>query len=579
MSLNVVQIYPQDQSTGLARNISVSALFDCEIDEDIISSGGFVIATTAKNLLAVGPVTGSYDFGSDPLNSTQFQGIVDGSFTFERIELDSLDEYTGDDDYTGDGSLWRTKVSFTPSTPFDRATTYTVLISNGTSTRTIFSVAESITGTGGLRITGPYTGSTEETVVLTIVESGARGTARFSYHTTSHPDESSLIFTSRSKQELFDGVYVSFDSGDYEVGDTFTFALKPQETLSDIYGWSFTTVDSYEATPPEDDPAQTLIDSILNGSTRVDGISYSPEFYVVDCDPENGEAFLQLDTDTITITFNTDIDSDTIDHTTVYLSVSAVDGSPDTETSVIDNDDVGLTVNGEKLTIYFGGSESLLENNIISVVLSPSIQSTDGVSLAEYEYYFVTMLDPLYNYPENVYLQIGSIIGMNFSEDIIFRFLYKYSKEADVLNFSSVDDTLTTKAVLYWKYIRAEWVLCKTLYALLYNIYSAGTSKSKKLGDFAIEFDSARLLKAIDEAKHCIDELTPQLKFGGTVEGKNFIGAVPGAYDPDRAIIGRGITNALDNGTYPWVDTDVYFRIDSDYVGSRWSRRRKGKSI
>ena len=585
MAPSIVSITPQDGDTGVARLKVIEVLFDQEMDHDSLENGGFALATQASNVLTSGPTSRGEapEIGEDPLYSGSFEGLVEGSFSFVAIDNDSTDEYTGDDDTTGDGSLWRTKLQFTPTYPLSSGVQYTVLLSSNISTRTTYTVVKTpSTADGNVIVGGPYTGTGTHTVYVTITEGGARGTAKYTWRVDSG-EESDEAYTSRYAVAFDDGITAKFSRGTYVAGDVFSFVVKVSDTLDDIYGWSFTSATGEPASPPSE-TVTTVIEALVEGETTVDGGLSASDFYVEKAIPANGSAHLPLTTDTIILYFSDDIDADTVDEDSVILEVVAVDGDPDIDIPDGGEPDYTLTVSGAQLTISFGASATILyNNNAVQVLVTDDVQSTSGITVAQYSYYFTTVYSPLYIHPTQIYTKVGSIIGNDFPEDILYRLLYRYSKHADVLNFTSVDTATSTTGSTYWKYVRGEWIICMAVRDLLLNQSGASSNVQKKLADLSIKFGgNANVKDALQDAERCVADFEPQLKSGGTVEGFHCTGGIKGAHDADQPILGRDWVGDMDNGRHPYVNADLFYFITGTSntrgirMGSHYARRKRG---
>jgi len=581
MPPSIVTVSPPASSTGVLLNEPVTILFDQEIDEDSIRNGALIVSTTAYRVIRTGPTPIDYEdyIPPDTLSTNGFRGIIDGTYTFERINLTDTDSYEGVDDTTGDGSLWRTQVVFQPTLNFESSKSYSIILSADTSSRTIFDVVETKTGTGSILTKGPYTGSVDDTYTISITTAGNRQTGKFSWVRSSDGASGSDLDLSRIWYALDEdtNVYIKFEKGVYDSGDSFVFVVKPGEELTDLYAWSFQT-GLVEGEAPEV-PADLIEGSEVVGSTVIGDETPTSSFYISSVSPEQGSGNLPLSTSLITFRFSEEIDPTTVVvGTSIYAEGLSVDNiwndNDDPLYPAMGDLDISVEVDGKILTVILGADSGslLVNNNEIRIWLTEDIKSISDVALDDYLYYFTTRYSPIYADISQVYNKIGSAIGDTFPEDIIYRLLLRYSKTADILSYG-----ITMEGETRWKLLRSEWVLCNTVADILKNAVALlGTSSAKKrLADLSITYDSSgsKLSGMLTEARKCIATLEEEMRRATTT---TVCGGVKGARDPEDFNAGRYISPFADPAL-PYMNASFSAWIPStQYVSGRFTRKILG---
>jgi hypothetical protein len=179
--------------------------------------------------------------------------------------------------------------------------------------------------------------------------------------------------------------------------------------------------------------------------------------------------------------------------------------------------------------------QQIHQNDVVEITIGSGIQDLSGsVHLEEqYEFEFMTTANPAYTNLRKVRLEVGSFV-QGVPDATLQTKILEASLEADVLSFlpTKVNDKL-------YKHARREYVTCLTADGLLNNVAS-GSLKSKRLGDLAVEYDTASLAKAMDRVKDCMDKWLPQLLAGGGSKAASQPSyVVKGEKDPDRPLVSR----------------------------------------
>jgi len=124
-------------------------------------------------------------------------------------------------------------------------------------------------------------------------------------------------------------------------------------------------------------------------------------------------------------------------------------------------------------------------NNLLEITLASGIASLDGVNLdEEYEFFFTTEYDPLYADERKLRLEAGGLLT-GVPSHTLCTALLEASIEADCITFvtTHINDKL-------YQHARREYVACKAAMIVASNVLAGGgILKSKKLGDFAVEYD------------------------------------------------------------------------------------------
>jgi hypothetical protein len=324
---SIVTVSPANNSTGVYLKAPIEVIFDQEIDPTSV----VIVLEGPDGDRWSGPDMSYWeDPNEDPntsiLTSPGYKGILAGTFTFSKIDTDGNEVSTYD--YSGQGSLWRTKVTYTPDYPFGPLVNYKVYLYGdeedgdalevGVSARTVFDAVKGANlGDGDAFFYGGYTGTISDKFIVQMIETGESGQVRFQWYKESDPSIVRQMESSRKRQLLTDGVYVYF-RGDHQIGDTFSSVVKPAERLQTSYYWSFTTGSGNIQVVPD-----------TAGSTGI-GLSSSltdAGFEVVEITPENRTTNLVPTTvQTITVKFNKKIDVSTITDESVRIWSEPVNG-------------------------------------------------------------------------------------------------------------------------------------------------------------------------------------------------------------------------------------------------------------
>ena len=299
MTFTVTKVIPEDDDKGIALLQTITAEFTEAVDIDSVTNGHFLVATTAKNLVASGSdfhyLTRSADLNDDILSSPEFKGILNGNFSF------SEDLKT---------------VRFDPSEPMEPNTLHSVMLSKEILTRTIGPIVtgqygHDNLGTGYIALKGPYEGSQEDTLWIEIVTPGALRVATFRYWYASDPSFGSEPITLDNEIAIEDNITILFAEGDYKTDDAFSAWLKPGIGLDELYMWTFATGSGSLVAPPETDKSRSLIGVTLT-EAQLSGSQTTSAFELLSANPSDSAVDVDPDTRTFIMTFNKEIDPTTV---------------------------------------------------------------------------------------------------------------------------------------------------------------------------------------------------------------------------------------------------------------------------
>jgi hypothetical protein len=545
-------VHPTVSGLGVTVNDQAWVLFDRAMDETTLSAGCFFLTgpdfdtwigpgmDVANDVLSAG--SGS----EDVLESPGFEGIVQGSYSFERVSLtDPPTTVTGVYDTVGSGHLYRTKVLFSPTNRLQGDTEYTVHLSGdddgsdaghmGVSAITVFDTVGSgyNIGSNDVQFTGGYIGSYDDRFEVQIVTSGYVGTSRFQYTRTSEPGN--VFGPFRTKQGgvlLADCVTVEFpDDGFYHYGDRWAALVQPREIFEGNVIYPFKTGSGSIVELPAT-TSTTVLGDIPTPETATAG-STEASFGVSATSPVDNATNLQIPAGPYTLqaTLNSAINPATVT-SGVSASVTIQDVEGEGYPTELDADP---SASGSVLSIVVP-SGSLPNNKLVTATIAATVAGTNGVTLGDaYSWSFTTTYNPMYTTLRRIRLSIGNFI-QDVPNDTINFAIYMASLMADELTWNT-DDADSD----YYEFVRQQWAHCKAEEILLMNtIGGSGSLKSKQLGDLRVEYNtSGDSTPALDRALQCQQKWEGALMAGGRQVQKPSM-VVKGALDPDRPPVGRG---------------------------------------
>lgn len=552
----VDSVHPAVSGIAVIVSDTIWVLFDREVDEQSVRENLFVEGPDQDAWS--GPDLNYYykrvseGEEEDFLSSPNFRGFVQGEYSFEKINSGDLDTYTGWD-YGGHGSIWRTKVVFTPDKALTPNTTYNVHLigdenlsddlDTGVRTRTVFDTVKGTNiGTGEASFTGLYTGAaSSDTLHVKIYgTAGAAGTARFVWYRGSDIATVYGPFTAyRGTVTITDGVSIVFGDGTFEINDNFSVVVKTGTIYEGSLVWPFTTGSGSIAAVPSS-LSTSVIGEPVAGTTTA-----TTEFSVSSTSPENRATNLDTVVDaavTVTINFSEDVDATTVSASTVTVNIEAVNGDESAFTaSGLYTPTISVSGSAVALSIPSG---IINENNVVTVTLDDSISSSDGTSLSEdYEFYFTSTYTPLYSSLRKVSLEYGAYLS-NVPDDTINLAILEASLASGYLTWGPEITTLTygteNSVEDYYQWARREFVTCKAAETLITNILGVGQGlKSKRLADFEVQYDTKALEQGLEKALGCLGKWEKVMNDRGlTVKSPTYV--VKGEDDPNAPPVGRG---------------------------------------
>lgn len=582
----IVSTSPSSGAEGVPTNLTISVVFDQEVDTFRLKNGGIFLEGPDESK-AIGP--GMLDL--DPpetdeeefLSSPGFKGIKDVDYTFLRVDGsgNSVDYYDYGDTAQA-GQIYRTKVILTPKRILQSLTEHTVYIVGdedvtdeydfGLSSRSVFDPIKGPNlGTGDIVFYGGYTGATRQQFSIEITSAGGPGTATYEWWTNTDPLHRTGT-SSLGYRLLKEGLKIKFLEGQqYQVGDLFTVWCDVPEYMSGAYKFSFIT----SSNAPETLPASS---TLLSGSGGSTSSTSSASLTVSSTDPEDREAFVDPDLTTITINFSSSPLGSTVTDSSVTVKGHAVDGSRTGNPAYTEVLTKSLSLLDAALTITLDPNEVFV-NNLIVVTLGSSIANADGNTLgSNYEFFFGTELTPFYAGIRHVRLRLGSL-GNYYPDETIALAIWDASREADAFatHILAVTDSDG------YERARQQFVVCFAAWVLVSGGSGAsGESVRKRLGDFDVSRSPASGSTGLDDdLKACVDYYQMIMEQGGeTGLVHKPLNVVKGDADIDAPHSGRlweipevpvGNARVLYSGSRRWYKTHLS-KLRNSVQRTRWRK-------
>jgi hypothetical protein len=573
-------IHPTASGIGVPTNDQIWVLFDRAIDETTIAGGNFFVTGPDFDTWSGPDLQLFHDresVGDEeyPLESPGYHGLVQGTFSYERISLSDLSVVSGIDT-VGSGALYRTKAIFTPTNQLQANTEYTVYLSGdedttdsfstGIASRSVFDTVTSGTnlGTGLATFTGGYEGlALVDALRVEVTTSGDVGVAKFTFVRDSDPlSVFGPFLTRQAGVYLGDGVSVEFDEGTYEAGDQWSVVVKEREVFTGSSYWPFKTgagvfepLPTTTATSVTGDPAPT----------PTTGTTPATTFSVSSTTPTDGATHQTLTDYTlpISVTFSSEIDDTTVQSgVSVSVVTEAVLGEPDVTASGILAADP--QVSGSTLNVVVA-EDQVFQNNLVTVTVDSTVTGANGVALgSDYSFSFTTTYTPYYCTERRLRVMIGSYIA-DIDPDTVNAAIYIASVEAGHLTWNK--DNITDE---YYKFARSQWVCCRAASILLSNASALkGAVRSKRLGDLTVEYDTTSggvdVSAPLRKTEECMARWEGVIQAGGRqVMAPKAV--IKGDAEIERFAFGRGWTQAV-NPNHPAANTKVRYQN-----GRRWRK-------
>lgn len=341
-----------------------------------------------------------------------------------------------------------------------------------------------------------------------------------------------------------DTQYTIYLTGDEGIDDDVAppIAAIDVTVLVGTYAWRFTTGSGSIQEVPETTSNAVAGDGVLP--------SLSAPFDVQATVPANRST--GVDVSTVTIQFNRDVDSTTV-NSAISIYSESVNGDP--AIPFLQSISYTSSVSGGTITLSL--TDTLLQNNAVIFEINSLLLDADGNALTDvYEFYFTTTYSPLYVTSRRIKLDIGAQIA-GIPDDTINLAIFEASRNADIL---SANATVTN--LEYFDYVKRQFVICEAEGILLQGISSKAIVAKKKLADFSVEYDGKYLPRVLERVSDCLAKWEPMLRGGG--DHRDMTTAIKGLVDPNRPDIGRtwessnrGVPAANTKGSYytRWIST------------------------
>lgn len=333
--MEILDTTPDNNAEGISLEASISVVFDEEIDLDsVVNNGTFVVVTSAKKLATQGPGFEDWTIvDEDLLISPNFSGLVQGTVTTE----DNL------------------TFTFTPTAELTPDTSYRVIIGNKIVSRTIGDIEEGDgnTSTGSFVTRGPYTDNIDDSFSIEIVDGGNLRTATFRYTRGSEGVPSPLLITDRLV-ELEENVFLRFLPGNFVAGDEWSFDVTVGVPLDASVEFSFTTGGSTHVQVIEETKSVNISQRVVSGLLRIDEArSVDGDLALLSIDPSDGDTNVALSRRRIILTFNKDLDPDSLTDALINVIMQSLPMDETAQTSY--KIKVTATVDGPRLILTFTG--------------------------------------------------------------------------------------------------------------------------------------------------------------------------------------------------------------------------------
>ena len=246
------------------------------------------------------------------------------------------------DDFTVRQAAQKTVVSVKPKQLLSAHTKYELIIrglsleeefllreeldSNTLSERTVFRATINDSFTELVRAYGSYEGLQESSINIEIVEAGNDSQAKYIwwFENENKPGTNSrnLNRTLSRWRSLSKGCYIKFYGGSFSVGEVFKIKVYPKNKLENSYRINFSTSSEDLLIKPEVASESDIGINIPSFSTN----KFEDQLRVVDVTPRDGSINNPLNTNRVVITFNKELDPESIDQDKIKLLKQPVSG-------------------------------------------------------------------------------------------------------------------------------------------------------------------------------------------------------------------------------------------------------------
>jgi|13_taG_2_1085334.scaffolds.fasta_scaffold06294_2 DNA polymerase II large subunit len=193
------------------------------------------------------------------------------------------------------------------------------------SEKTVFGTSLNDVFTDQIRVYGSYTGKTETYLNVEIVSGGSGSGAKYIwwFNNEAKPTGSKRLNRTVTRwRSLNRGCYIKFYGGEYTLGDVFKVKVFPKEKLANSYRISFETSSDTLIIKPEV-TSESDIGLVTPESTQA---SFTEALRIIDMQPRNGSINNSISTNKITIFFNKNIKTASVNQNNIKLLKQSVSG-------------------------------------------------------------------------------------------------------------------------------------------------------------------------------------------------------------------------------------------------------------
>lgn len=334
----VIETFPSNKSVDVPVGVKIAITFDRAID--LKSARDNIVIYGRDFDLLSGPETATWMHEGDALNplflrSPEFKGIVD--YTLEAVYVDPTTgkeiELTDVTDVTVEeyANVYQKLLIIPKDLLAEKCEFYVYIIgevedniNKGLSKRTVYEPDYNLANSEEAKVFvyGGYTGSIDDQLNIKVTKEGNIGEAEFKYWYSSEKESDAVKgkITSRRFRKLSDGLQIRFSGSNFLKDDIYTVKLYTKEFLEKSYSLNFKTSSDFIEDVPD-----TMSTSPIG--TKLLEIEESGGLELTDMIPEDGGTHQSFSDKTIVLTFDKELDSDTVTDATVTVYAYPVSGS------------------------------------------------------------------------------------------------------------------------------------------------------------------------------------------------------------------------------------------------------------
>lgn len=334
----VIETFPSNKSIDVPVGVKIGITFDRAID--LKSARDNIVIYGRDFDLISGPETATWMHEGDALNplflrSPEFKGIVD--YDLESIYVDPATgkeiELTDVTDVTVEeyANVYQKLLIIPKDLLAEKCEFYVYVIgevedniNKGLSKRTVYEPDYSSVNSeeGKVFVYGGYTRDLDDQINIKITKAGSIGEAEFKYWYSSSKESKAIKgkVTSRRFRRLEDGVQIRFSGSNFLKDDVYTIKVYAKEFLKNSYSLSFKTSSDFIEDVPD-----TMSTSPIG--TKLLELEESGGLILNDMIPEDGGTHQSFSDRTIILSFDKELDSDTVTDATVTVYAYPVSGS------------------------------------------------------------------------------------------------------------------------------------------------------------------------------------------------------------------------------------------------------------